>query len=44
MVAKLYGKTHSLQVLHSKAFITKSGVSMLVISDAAESFGFLTRS
>jgi len=43
MVAKFYGKTYSLQSLRSKAFISKSGVSMLGISDAAESIGFRTR-
>jgi ATP-binding cassette subfamily B protein len=43
MVAKHYGKTYSLQYLRSRAFITKSGVSMLGISDAAESIGFRTR-
>jgi len=43
MVAKYYGKGFSLQALRSRAFITKSGVSMLGISDAAESIGFRTR-
>ncbi len=43
MIAKYYGKSYSLQALRSKAFITKSGVSMLGISDAAESIGFRTR-
>ena len=43
MVAKFYGKNYTLQALRSKAFITKSGVSMLGISDAAESIGFRTR-
>ncbi len=43
MVAKHYNKTYSLQSLRSKSFITKSGVSMLGISDAAESIGFRTR-
>jgi len=43
MVAKYYGKTYSLQALRSSSFITKSGVSMLGISDAAESIGFRTR-
>jgi len=43
MVAKFYGKTFSLQTLRSRAFIAKSGVSMLGISDAAESIGFRTR-
>jgi len=43
MVAKFYGKNYSLQELRSKSFIGKSGVSMLGISDAAESIGFRTR-
>lgn len=42
MVAKHYGKSYSLQVLRSKSFITRSGVSMLGISDAAEAIGFRT--
>lgn len=43
MIAKHYGKSFSLQYLRSRSFISKSGVSMLGISDAAESFGFRTR-
>lgn len=43
MVAKYYGKSFSLQTLRSGSFISKSGVSMLGISDAAESIGFRTR-
>ena len=43
MVAKYYGKSYSLQSLRDISFITKSGVSMLGISDAAESIGFRTR-
>jgi ATP-binding cassette subfamily B protein len=43
MIAKFYGKTYSLQVLRSRASITKTGVSMLGISDAIESIGFRTR-
>ncbi|HEX2970077.1 MAG TPA: peptidase domain-containing ABC transporter [Bacteroidales bacterium] len=43
MVAKYYGKSYSLQYLRSRSFISKSGVSMLGISDAAESIGFRTR-
>ena len=43
MVAKYYGKSYTIQYLRSKSFITKSGVSMLGISDAAESIGFRTR-
>ncbi len=43
MIAKHYGKTYSLQALRSRSYITKSGVSMLGISDAAENIGFRTR-
>ena len=42
MIAKYYGKNYSIQYLASKAFITREGVSMLGISDAAESIGFRT--
>ncbi|MBI9064263.1 MAG: peptidase domain-containing ABC transporter [Marinilabiliaceae bacterium] len=43
MIAKYYGKTYSLQYLRSRAYITRSGVSMLGISDAAEHIGFRTK-
>jgi ATP-binding cassette subfamily B protein len=43
MVAKYYGKTYSLQYLRSRSSITREGVSMLGISDAAESVGFRTK-
>jgi ATP-binding cassette subfamily B protein len=43
MIARFYGKFHSLQSLRSKSFVTNTGVSMLGISDAAESIGFRTR-
>lgn len=43
MVAKYYGKTYSLQYLRSRSYITREGVSMLGISDAAESIGFRTK-
>ena len=42
MIAKYYGKTYSLQSLRERSFITREGVSMLGISDAAESVGFRT--
>lgn len=42
MIAKYYGKSYSIQNLREKAFITREGVSMLGISDAAESIGFHT--
>jgi ATP-binding cassette, subfamily B, bacterial len=42
MVAKHYGKTYSLQGLREKSYITRGGVSLLGISDAAEGIGFRT--
>ncbi|MDR1763361.1 MAG: peptidase domain-containing ABC transporter, partial [Dysgonamonadaceae bacterium] len=42
MIAKHYGRTYSLQTLREKSFITREGVSMLGISDAAEAIGFHT--
>lgn len=42
MIAKYYGKTYSLQTLRERCFITREGVSMLGISDAAEAIGFRT--
>lgn len=42
IIAKYYGKSYSLQSLREKSFITREGVSLLGISDAAESIGFRT--
>lgn len=42
MIARYYGKSYSLQTLRARSFITREGVSMLGISDAAESIGFRT--
>lgn len=42
MIAKHYGRSYSLQFLREKSFISREGVSMLGISDAAESIGFRT--
>ena len=42
MVAKHYGRYYSLQEIRKKAFITREGVSLLGISDAAEAIGFRT--
>uniref|UniRef100_UPI0034A1F99D cysteine peptidase family C39 domain-containing protein n=1 Tax=Bacteroides cellulosilyticus TaxID=246787 RepID=UPI0034A1F99D len=42
MIAKYYGKSFTLQTLRSYSFITRRGVSMLGISDAAEAIGFRT--
>lgn len=43
MVARFYGKAYSLQYLRSCSYITREGVSMLGISEAAESIGFRTK-
>jgi ATP-binding cassette subfamily B protein len=43
MVAKRYGRSYTLQNLREKCFITREGVSMLGISDAAESIGMHTQ-
>ncbi|MCX6270137.1 MAG: peptidase domain-containing ABC transporter [Bacteroidetes bacterium] len=40
MIARHYGKSYSLQTLREKSYITREGVSLLGISDAAESIGF----
>lgn len=42
MVALYYGKSYSVQTLRTRSFISRNGVSMLGISDAAESIGFRT--
>ena len=42
MIAKYYGRNYTLQSLREKSFITREGVSMLGISEAAESIGFRT--
>ncbi len=43
MIAKYYGKSYPIQYLRERSFITREGVSMLGISDAAESIGFRTQ-
>ena len=43
MVAKYYGKSYSLQYLRNQSYITREGVSMLGISEAAENIGFRTK-
>ncbi len=40
MVAPFYGKRYSLEGLRERSFITREGVSMLGISEAAEKIGF----
>ncbi len=42
MLAKFYGKNYTLENLRERCFLSRSGVSMLGISDAAESIGFRT--
>ncbi|WP_338875798.1 peptidase domain-containing ABC transporter [Spirosoma sp. SC4-14] len=42
MVAAHYGKDYSLDYLRANSYITRSGVSLLGISDAAERIGFKT--
>jgi ATP-binding cassette, subfamily B, bacterial len=42
MIAKYYGKTISLETLRKKTFPTREGVSLLDLSDAAETIGFKT--
>jgi predicted double-glycine peptidase len=36
MIAKYYGKSYSLETLRQKTYITREGVSLLGISEAAE--------
>jgi len=43
MVANFYGKNYSLQYLRSRSYITREGVSMLGISEAAENIGLRTK-
>ena len=43
MIARHYGRSYTLQTLREKSFITREGVSMLGISDAAESIGMHTQ-
>ncbi len=43
MIARYYGKTYSLQYLRTRSYITRAGVSMLGISEAAENIGFRTK-
>jgi len=43
MIAKYYGKHYTFDTLRSRSYISQSGVSLLGISEAAESIGFRTR-
>jgi ATP-binding cassette subfamily B protein len=42
MIAKFYGKSYSLQTLREKSYLSRDGVSMMGISEAAESIGMRT--
>ncbi len=42
MVTRFHGKHYSIQKLRQMSFITREGVSMLGISDAAEAIGMRT--
>ena len=42
MIAAFYGKTYTLQKLRELAHISREGVSLLGLSDAAEAIGFRT--
>ena len=42
IVAQYYGRHYSLQNLRERCHLTREGVSLLGISDAAESIGFRT--
>lgn len=44
MISEYYGKLYSLESLREKSFMTREGVSMLGISQAAEAIGFRTLS
>lgn len=43
MIAKHHGRSYTLQTLREKSFLTREGVSMLGISEAAENIGFRTQ-
>ncbi len=43
MIARHYGRNYTLQTLRDRCNITRAGVSMLGISEAAESIGFRSR-
>lgn len=42
MIARFYGKSYSLHTLREKSYLSRDGVSMMGISEAAESIGFRT--
>lgn len=42
MIAKHYGRSYTLKTLRSKSYLSRDGVSMMGISEAAESIGLRT--
>ena len=42
MIARYYGRSYNLQTLRDKSYLSREGVSMLGISDEAESIGMRT--
>lgn len=40
MIAAYYGKKYSIETLREKSFISRNGVTMLALSEAAEKLGF----
>ena len=42
MIAKHYGKSYSLEYLREKSYISRTGVSLLGLSDAAQAIGLRT--
>ncbi|MGB5988858.1 MAG: peptidase domain-containing ABC transporter [Marinifilaceae bacterium] len=42
IISKFYGKSYSLQLLRDRSYISREGVSLLNMSDAAEGIGFRT--
>jgi ATP-binding cassette, subfamily B, bacterial len=42
MVAAFYGKRYKLETLRERSYLSREGVSMLGIAQAAESIGFRT--
>jgi ATP-binding cassette, subfamily B, bacterial len=42
MIARHYGRSYTLQTLRDKSYLSRDGVSMMGISEAAEAIGFRT--
>lgn len=43
MVARHYGKSYSLDTIRGRSYMTREGVSMMGLSEAAESLGLHTQ-